>query len=198
MNIFFLKSNDNEFLIGDTGLSFNNVIYNEKKDGVIFLNGEEIVGFNINNFKNNLDLKPGRIILNENLSSYIDEYLKIKVNKNQQSFFKIGKVLESKKIEGTHLSNTIVDIGSEKLNIVCGAANVRSGLNVVVATIGIIMNDGTTIMKGNLRGHESYGMLCSKKELGIDNKKFNDIGIIELDDSYQIGDIFYEAYSNKG
>ena len=80
------------------------------------------------------------------------------------------------------------------LDIVCGAKNARKDLNVVVATIGAILPNGKRIKKSKLLGIESFGMLCSAKELNINNKKFNDQGIIELDSIYTIGSTFNDLF----
>ena len=47
--------------------------------------------------------------------------------------------------------------------------NVEAGQKVVVAKIGAVMPSGMLIKEGNLRGVESYGMLCSARELAIPN-----------------------------
>ncbi|EMR11913.1 phenylalanyl-tRNA synthetase subunit beta [Methylophaga lonarensis MPL] len=61
-----------------------------------------------------------------------------------------------------------VDVGdSELLNIVCGAANVRPELKVPVAVVGATLPGDFKIKKAKLRGVESFGMLCSAKELGL-------------------------------
>lgn len=86
-----------------------------------------------------------------------------------------------------------VDIGSgELLNIVCGAPNARVGIRVPVATVGALLpaddnsKDGKPfkIKVGKLRGVESYGMLCSARELGISEDHG---GLMELPPSAPIG-----------
>ncbi len=57
--------------------------------------------------------------------------------------------------------------GSEPLQIVCGASNVRVGLKIPAALIGAILPGDFNIKKSKLRGVESFGMLCSEKELGL-------------------------------
>ncbi len=57
--------------------------------------------------------------------------------------------------------------GSELLQIVCGAPNARAGLKAPLATLGTTMPGGMEIKKAKLRGVESFGMLCSARELGI-------------------------------
>jgi phenylalanyl-tRNA synthetase beta chain len=60
-----------------------------------------------------------------------------------------------------------VNVGSEQLTIVCGAANVAQGLKVPAALIGAVLPNGLAIKKSKLRGVESFGMLCSAVELGL-------------------------------
>ena len=61
-----------------------------------------------------------------------------------------------------------VDVGQgEPLQIVCGAANVRQGLKIPAALIGAVLLGDFKIKKSKLRGVESFGMLCSDKELGL-------------------------------
>jgi len=57
--------------------------------------------------------------------------------------------------------------GAEPLTIVCGAPNVAAGMHVPCATIGTVFDADFVIKKSKLRGVESFGMLCSEKELGI-------------------------------
>ena len=99
----------------------------------------------------------------------------------------VGKVIECKDHPNSdHLHITKTDIGSEVLDIVCGAPNCRTGLKVIVAKVGAKLPGGE-IKAGVIRGEASNGMLCSLKELGIkeellpaDSKSHN--GIEELDD----------------
>jgi len=67
--------------------------------------------------------------------------------------------------------------GSNRLQIVCGAPNVRGGLKVAVATVGALLPGGITIKRAKLRGIESNGMLCSARELGLGQEQD---GIMEL------------------
>lgn len=64
-----------------------------------------------------------------------------------------------------------VDVGAEEeLQIVCGAKNVDAGQKVPVALVGAKMPGGLEIKKAKLRGALSQGMICSAKELGINDK----------------------------
>ena len=80
----------------------------------------------------------------------------------------VGRVLEvTKHPDADRLNLTKVDIGSEQLDIVCGASNVRPDLMVAVATVGAKLPNGLKIKKAKVRGAESFGMLCSAAELGL-------------------------------
>ncbi|RPH94515.1 phenylalanine--tRNA ligase subunit beta [candidate division KSB1 bacterium] len=97
----------------------------------------------------------------------------------------IGEVLECAHIEGTdHLTITQTRVGSDVLPIVCGAPNVRAGLKVVVMLPGAKTADGMVIKKAKLRGHESFGMLASERELGLVDEH---AGIIEGDSEWEVG-----------
>ena len=61
-----------------------------------------------------------------------------------------------------------VDVGLElPLTIVCGAANVAVGVKVPCARIGAVLPGNFSIKLAKVRNVESYGMLCSEKELGL-------------------------------
>jgi phenylalanyl-tRNA synthetase beta chain len=66
-----------------------------------------------------------------------------------------------------------VDVGADApLTIVCGAPNARVGIRVPCATVGALLPPGEdgkpfAIKVGKLRGVQSFGMLCSGKELGL-------------------------------
>jgi len=66
-----------------------------------------------------------------------------------------------------------VDVGApELLTIVCGAPNARVGIRVPCALVGAELPPGDdgkpfAIKVGKLRGVESFGMLCSARELGL-------------------------------
>lgn len=80
--------------------------------------------------------------------------------------------------DSDHLHVCQVDIGTEKLQIVCGAANVREGLYVAVAKIGALMPSGKRIVPSVLRKVASEGMLCSARELYFTSMAKK--GILEL------------------
>ncbi|MCI8699867.1 MAG: phenylalanine--tRNA ligase subunit beta [Clostridia bacterium] len=103
----------------------------------------------------------------------------------------IGKVVSCKEHpDSDHLHVCKVDVGTEILDIVCGAPNVREGLKVIVAQVGAQLPGGE-IKKGVIRGETSNGMLCSIAELGLDNKFIREedkAGIHELAEDAPVGE----------
>ncbi len=76
---------------------------------------------------------------------------------------------------------------NHSLQIVCGAPNARVGLKVAVATVGCQLSETLQIKATKIRDHESFGMLCSEDEMGLIDEKA--AGILELDASYQVGQL---------
>lgn len=81
-----------------------------------------------------------------------------------------GKILKIEKHpDADHLVICQIDVGTEQLQIVTGAANVREGQIVPVAVHGAHLPGGVKIKRSKLRGVPSNGMLCSAHELGFDD-----------------------------
>ena len=102
----------------------------------------------------------------------------------------IGQITECEPHpDSDHLHLCKVNIGTEVLDIVCGAPNARKGLKVIVALDGAVLPE-KTIKKGMIRGQESNGMLCSIAELGLEHKFLkpeDSEGIAELGEDAEIG-----------
>ncbi len=97
----------------------------------------------------------------------------------------VGEILEIKKHPNADkLQIASVDIGEEKLEIVCGASNIKVGQKVPVALSGAKLGE-FEIKKTNVRGIESNGMMCSEAELGISD---DNIGIMILDPRAKTGE----------
>jgi phenylalanyl-tRNA synthetase beta chain len=77
-----------------------------------------------------------------------------------------------------------VSIGHETVQIVCGASNVRVGMKAPLAQIGATLPGGTEIKKAKLRGVESFGMLCSARELGLSEDA---AGLLDLPQDLVVG-----------
>ena len=101
--------------------------------------------------------------------------------------FTIAKVLNAEKHpDADKLQVLSVDVGDGKpLQVVCGAPNARKGM------IGAFAGPGTyvpgidvTLGVGNIRGVESFGMMCSERELEISE---DHDGVIDLPEDAPIG-----------
>lgn len=83
----------------------------------------------------------------------------------------IGKVLTCVDHPNSdHLHVTTVDLGTRIEQIVCGAPNVAAGQYVIVAQVGTVLPGDFLIKQAKVRGVDSNGMICSLKELGLDDK----------------------------
>lgn len=92
--------------------------------------------------------------------------------------------------EADRLTLCQVAVGTETLQIVCGAPNARAGLATVVALPGTILPGNVKIKKSKVRGVESCGMLCSERELGLSDSHS---GIMELPEDTEHGLSFIQV-----
>ena len=114
----------------------------------------------------------------------------------------VGEVIEcSKHPNADRLKLTKVDVGSEILQIVCGAPNVDVNQKVVVATVGTTLyplnGEKFKINKSKIRGEVSQGMICAEDEIGLGSSHD---GIIILDNKIKKGkkvSSIYENYNDK-
>ena len=87
--------------------------------------------------------------------------------------------------EADRLQVCQVSIGQgDPVQIVCGAPNARPGLKAPLATVGASLPGGMAIKAAKLRGVDSFGMLCSAKELAIDPDAS---GLLELPADAPVG-----------
>lgn len=164
-------------------------IYDEKSN--------ETAGFNIFQASNYLQIDvQGQVDVDKPLVETINNVLskngfdeRIEVDLSPK--FVVGYVMEKEKHPNADkLSVCQVDVGTEKLQIVCGAPNVDAGQKVVVAKVGAVMPSGLEIKAAELRGVASTGMICSAKELAL-LKAPQEKGILVLqDDQYEVGQEF--------
>lgn len=109
----------------------------------------------------------------------------------------VGRVLSCEKhANADRLQLTEVDIGEDKpVQIVCGAPNIDSDMNVAVATVGTTLygedNEAFPIKKGKIRGELSFGMICSENELGLGQAKD---GIMVLEEDLKPGKALNEVF----
>jgi len=98
----------------------------------------------------------------------------------------VAHVLEKKKHpDADKLSVCKVFDGKEEYQVVCGAKNVDKGQNVVFCKIGAILPGDFKIRKAKIRGVESFGMIASLSELGLEDKSD---GIYVLPEDIRVGD----------
>ena len=93
--------------------------------------------------------------------------------------FTIGKVVSAEKHpDADKLKVCQVALPEGETQIICGAPNARAGITVVVARPGTyVPGIDTTIGVGKIRGIESFGMMCSEREMELSDQHE---GIIEL------------------
>jgi len=111
----------------------------------------------------------------------------------------VAKILErNPHPDADKLSVCKVFDGKEEVQIVCGAPNCDAGKTIPLATIGTVFveEDGSEfkIKKGKLRGVESFGMMCSSRELGLDG---DHSGLLELSDDLEAGTPLTQIYPGE-
>lgn len=107
----------------------------------------------------------------------------------------VGHVLEVvSHPDADRLNVARVDVGDEKLQIVCGAPNLQKGQKVPVALVGTNLPGNFKIKKSKIRGVESCGMICAEDELGLGD---DHEGIMVLSEDAEIGKNFSEELDLK-
>jgi phenylalanyl-tRNA synthetase beta chain len=131
--------------------------------------------------------EAGQILTDTGLE--VESIEKIEAVKGGLEGVVIGKVLTCEKHpDADKLKVTTVDLGTEIVQIVCGAPNVAAGQTVVVATVGCTLypkpDEPFKIKAAKIRGVESFGMLCAEDELGLGESH---AGIMVLPNDLKIG-----------
>ena len=169
----------NKKMLGETLLITirnEDVVTFENKKNIALIRDKDniLVGLNIFNVENLKLSGEGSIDLTEEQKEKLQARLekngiKIDLEGNNDDYFVVGEVLTKEKHpDADKLSVTTVKVSdAEVLQIVCGAPNVDVGQKVVVSLIGAMLPSGLLIKKSKLRGVESDGMLCSRRELGL-------------------------------
>ena len=106
--------------------------------------------------------------------------------------FVVGYVIEARQHPNAdRLRLCIVDTGTDRVQVVCGAPNARTGMKGVFAPAGShIPGTGLDLKAGMIRGEASNGMLCSMREMGLGQ---DHDGIIDLPADTPIGKPFAEV-----
>ena len=146
--------------------------------------------FTLSWLKKHLDTSAN---LDEILSALTDLGLEVENVENPVESLKeftIGKVVSAEQHPNADkLRVCQVQTDEGELQIICGAPNARKGILVVVAKPGVFVPGiETTIGVGKIRGIESFGMMCSEREMQLSDEHD---GIIELS-SGQIGERFVD------
>ena len=106
--------------------------------------------------------------LGKRLTMHTVEVEKVEAQAEKYKNVIVGKILEVKPHPNAdRLRLALVDIGKEKLEIVCGASNIKPDQLVPVALVGAILPNGLEIKPAEIRGVKSNGMLCAEDELGL-------------------------------
>ncbi|WHX85646.1 DUF4479 domain-containing protein [Bacillus paralicheniformis] len=157
---------------------------------------KETGGYNIFNVSSYVSIEEsGAVALSESFVQDVNEILirnglKDELTVDLSPKFVVGYVEEKEKHPNADkLSVCKVNVGSDTLQIVCGAPNVEAGQKVVVAKVGAVMPSGMIIKDAELRGVASSGMICSAKELNLPDAP-KEKGILVLDDSRKAGEAF--------
>lgn len=173
------------------------VNYDKKGNVVTLYQEDQVVGFNIFEASKAGVEGNGHIKLTEDLVNAFQQQLdqagvNYQLSVDLSPKFVVGYVASKEKHPNADkLSILKVDIGDKELQIVCGAPNVEAEQKVVVAKVGAVMPSGMVIKDAELRGVPSSGMVCSMKELNLPNAP-KEKGIMVLDDSYSVGQPFFE------
>ena len=188
-DILMLMSADiDQKSLGIETLSDVTRLYNKKTN--------ETVGYNIHRISHYMGIEGcGHVILTADQVDQLNQLLYEQgfetIQYESKPRIVVGKVLACEEHpDSDHLHVTKVELGEEGVQqIVCGAKNIEAGLTVVVALPGAVMPNGQVICSGTLRGVESYGMICSAYELGLD-PEHEKIGIMSLSDDISAGTPF--------
>jgi len=156
----------------------------------------EVKAFNLFNASKYVDLDvQGNVEITEELVKKLEQAItengvELSLDVDFTPKFVVGYVEEKEKHPNADkLSVCKVNVGDEVLQIVCGAPNVEAGQKVVVAKIGAVMPSGMLIKQSQLRGIDSYGMICSARELAIPNAP-SQKGILVLGEDAEVGAAF--------
>ena len=169
----------------------------EEKDGVTRVTDEngKLIGFNFFNIDQLLDydkLPNGQVKLSEDELASLNKKLTDEGFSDVLAYGKPTLVYGYVKTceahpDSDHLHVTTVEVGEgETHQIVCGAPNIAQGQKVVVALPGTLMPNGAQIWPGELRGVDSYGMICSARELGLPHAP-QKRGIMVVPDDFEVG-----------
>ncbi len=199
MNIFYNAAGVGDVLLIQLNTDKVENVLTETKGNVTFVKNaenEEVVAINIFQFGSYHKIESaGPVTLTEEFVSIVQQALdaneaNYQLDVDLSPKFVVGFVESIEQHPNADkLKVCQVDVGDEKLQIVCGAPNVDAGQKVVVAKVGAVMPSGMQIKDAELRGVPSHGMLCSARELALPNAP-EVKGILILDNAAVVGSPF--------
>ncbi len=131
-----------------------------------------------------LDITPQKLA--ELFTLKVAEVEEIEEQGQDLSKVVVGEILEIRPHPSADkVQITKISIGSDILEIVCGAKNIKVGQKVPTALVGAVLPGNFKISERKIRGVKSEGMLASAKELGLVDDK---TGILILDPGLEPGD----------
>ena len=195
MNAFYNKHGIGDVLLVQLQTETPEKIHTEQFGDVTLIKDAEgtIAGFNLFNASGYIDAAEGEKL---EVSEALITALQNALEKNGVDYtlevdlspkFVVGFVESKEKHPNADKLNVCrVSVGSEELQIVCGAPNVEQGQKVVVAKVGAVMPSGMLIKDAELRGVPSSGMICSAKELALPDAP-QEKGILVLPEDAEVG-----------
>ncbi|MGI2326311.1 YtpR family tRNA-binding protein [Planococcus sp. YIM B11945] len=198
MNAFYNKNGIGDVLLVQLQTEKPEEIQTEQSGDITLIKDAEgtIVGFNLFQASSYIDFPETEAI---DLSEELVTSLQNALEKNDIDFtlevdlspkFVVGYVEAKEKHPNADKLNVCqVSVGTEQLQIVCGAPNVEQGQKVVVAKVGAVMPSGLLIKDAELRGVASSGMICSAKELALPDAP-QEKGILVLPADAEVGSPF--------
>ena len=126
-----------------------------------FVDGVSVSDIDDREFSEAMTLSGSKVETYEDLGAEINNVL-------------VGKILSMEKHpDSDHMWVCLIDVGqAQPVQIVTGAWNIHAGDLVPAALHNSLLPGGKKITKGKLRGVLSNGMLCSLKELDLDERDF--------------------------
>lgn len=194
---FYNKQAVGDVLMLTSGTISDDHVVTESKQNITLINdrtNDQTVAVNIFNISESFEISDnGPVLLTEEQVTKVNELIKaagfnLAIEVDNTPKLVVGYVEECKAHEDSdHLSITQTRISEDEvLQIVCGARNIAKGQHVLVAKPGAVMPSGAIIWPGELRGVESFGMICSTRELGLAH--LEDLpGIWELRPQFSVG-----------
>ncbi|QEX20329.1 phenylalanine--tRNA ligase beta subunit [Hypericibacter adhaerens] len=146
--------------------------------------------FTLGWLKDHLDTNADAAAIADRLTKLGLEVESVEDRSRDLAPFRVAYVVEAKPHPNAdRLRVCMIDVGEgAPIQVVCGAPNARTGMKGVFAPAGShIPGTGLDLKKGNIRGVDSNGMLCSAREMGLGQ---DHDGIIELPADAPVGQPF--------